>query len=111
MSLTVSVVIRALNEAEHIGKLLAGLEQQTRRPDEIILVDSGSTDATVEIAERFGLRLLTIAPQDFTFGRSLNLGCEAATGDVLLIASAMSIPCMTTGLSRCWPPSRMIPFP
>ncbi len=105
MSLTTPVVIRTLNEAEHIGKLLAGLEQQTRRPKEIIVVDSGSTDATVEIAERFGARIVTIEPQDFTFGRSLNLGCEAATGDVLLIASAHVYP-----LYDNWIESMVAPF-
>ena len=47
----VSAVIRAYNEGQHIGRLLTGLEQQTRKPDEIIVVDSGSTDDTVAIAE------------------------------------------------------------
>jgi len=46
---TCSIVIRAFNEEQHIGKLLTGILQQTIQDREIILVDSGSTDATPEI--------------------------------------------------------------
>lgn len=89
---SVSVVIRAFNEGHHLGKLLAGLEQQTVRPDEIIVVDSGSTDNTVEIAKAAGCRIVTIPKDLFSFGRSLNYGCEAATGEILLIVSAHVYP-------------------
>ena len=89
---SIGVVIRSLNEEQHIGRLLTGLSHQTVRPDEIVLVDSGSTDATVEIAARFGARIETIAPADFSFGRSLNLGCKALDTDVLVIASAHVYP-------------------
>ena len=47
-----SVVIPALNEERHLGQLLSDLQRQSRRPDEIIVVDAGSTDATVDIAKR-----------------------------------------------------------
>lgn len=88
----ISVVIRALNEAEHLPSLLEALRAQTLRPDEVILVDSGSTDATVEIASAHGARIVSIAPEDFTFGRSLNVGCAAAAGDILVLASAHVAP-------------------
>ena len=52
-NLTTSIVIRALNEQLHIGKLLYGIQQQTKLPDEIILVDSGSTDDTLLIASSY----------------------------------------------------------
>ena len=55
MSRSTSIVIRSFNEAEHIGSLLAGIGHQTLQPTQIVLVDSGSTDRTVEIAERFGV--------------------------------------------------------
>lgn len=88
----VSVVIRALNEEAHIGRLLHGLNSQTKPPDELILVDSGSTDRTVEIAKAMGCKIVDIAKRDFTFGRALNRGCEAASGDALLIVSAHVYP-------------------
>ena len=48
----VSVVVRCYNEAEHIGRLLTGIQRQTLSDVEIIIVDSGSTDDTVAIASR-----------------------------------------------------------
>jgi rhamnosyltransferase len=92
----VSAVIRAYNEAKHIGRLLEGLGQQTVTPDEIIMVDSGSTDDTVAIAEAAGCKVVHIAKNEFSFGRALNLGCAAATGDILLFASAHVYPVYNT---------------
>ena len=88
----VSAVIRAYNEEQHIGRLLSGLDQQTVKLDEIILVDSGSTDNTAAIAEAAGCKVVQIAKNEFSFGRALNKGCAAATGDVLLVASAHVYP-------------------
>ncbi len=88
----VTVIIRAYNEALSIGRLLDGVMQQTLKDVEIILVDSGSTDATVSIAESYGARVLSIRPEDFSFGHSLNVGCHAATGDICVIASAHVYP-------------------
>ena len=89
---TISAVIRAFNEEAHLGRLLHGLAAQSQAPDELILVDSGSTDRTVEVAEAAGCRIVTIANEDFTFGRALNRGCEAASGDAILIVSAHVYP-------------------
>jgi glycosyltransferase involved in cell wall biosynthesis len=47
-----SVVIPALNEERHLGRLLSDLQGQSKRPDELIVVDAGSSDATVRIAEQ-----------------------------------------------------------
>ncbi len=87
-----SLVIRAYNEEKHIGRLLEGIQQQTIRDVEIILVDSGSTDGTVSVAESFGARLVHIPSAEFTFGRSLNLGVRAATREWVVIASAHVYP-------------------
>ncbi|WP_416672062.1 glycosyltransferase family 2 protein [Egbenema bharatensis] len=87
-----SIVIRCYNEEQHIGRLLSGLVQQTVQDIEMIVVDSGSTDATVAIASQYPIKLVSIRPEDFSFGRSLNLGCEAATGEFIVIASAHVYP-------------------
>lgn len=94
--MTVTAVIRAYNEGAHLGRLLHGLEKQTRPVDEVVLVDSGSDDDTVAIAERHGCRIVPIAKSEFTFGRSLNYGCEAAKGDLLLLVSAHVYPIYDT---------------
>ena len=93
---TVSAVIRAYNEAKHIGRLLEGLEQQTLKPDEVILVDSGSTDETVAIAQAAGCTVIHIPKSEFSFGRALNMGCGAASGEILLFASAHVYPVYNT---------------
>lgn len=89
---TCSLVIRAYNEEAHIGRLLEGVRQQTLREVEIILVDSGSTDATVAIAKRYPVRVVSIRPEDFTFGYALNQGIAAASGEFIAIASAHVYP-------------------
>ena len=89
---TVTIVIRALNEAEHLPALFSGILRQTRQPDQVILVDSGSTDDSVAIAEAHGADIVRIAPADFSFGRALNVGCAAATGDILVFVSAHVYP-------------------
>ena len=87
-----SLVIRCYNEEQHIGRLLTGITQQTVREVEIIVVDSGSTDATVSIASRYAAKIVNIKPEEFSFGRSLNLGCAAAGGEFLVLASAHCYP-------------------
>ncbi|MFN0253190.1 MAG: glycosyltransferase [Kofleriaceae bacterium] len=88
----VSIVIRSFNEERHIGRLLTGIVRQSGPAPEIVLVDSGSTDATVAIASRFPIKLVTITPKEFTFGRSLNRGVAASRGDIVVLASAHVYP-------------------
>lgn len=87
-----SVVIRCYNEESHIGKLLEGLLQQTCGDLEIILVDSGSYDQTLTIAQQYPVKVVHISSGAFSFGRSLNLGCHEASGDFLVIISAHCYP-------------------
>ena len=87
-----SIIIRAYNEEEHIGRLLEGIRQQTLKDVEIILVDSGSTDGTVSVAESFGAHIERIPSDEFTFGRSLNFGVRKATREFVVIASAHVYP-------------------
>ncbi|MCS6906975.1 MAG: glycosyltransferase family 2 protein [Anaerolineales bacterium] len=99
-----SVVIRAYNEENHIGRLLEGIAHQTVKAVEVILVDSGSTDRTVEIARGYGAQIERIEPQQFTFGRSLNLGLHRATQDLVVIASAHVYPVYPDWLERLLAP-------
>jgi glycosyltransferase involved in cell wall biosynthesis len=87
-----SIIIRAYNEEKHLGRLLEGIQHQTTRDVEVILVDSGSTDSTVAIANSFGARVVHIDPAEFTFGRSLNRGIQQAAGEYALFASAHVYP-------------------
>lgn len=101
----ISLIVRCRNEAKHIGKLLERVAQQTRKDVEVIVVDSGSTDGTLEIAAAHNTRILHIAPEAFSFGRSLNMGCDAARGDILVFASAHVFP-----IARDWLQTLVAPF-
>jgi rhamnosyltransferase len=88
-----SVVIRAKNEARFIGEVLEAISrQQGADPFEVIVVDSGSADGTVDIVRRYDVRLLEIPPESFTYGRALNIGIEAASGEFIASLSAHSTP-------------------
>lgn len=103
-----SIVIRAYNEEEHIGRLLAGVAKQSIKEIQVILVDSGSTDATTTIAasafEEPPVEILHIRPDEFTFGRSLNLGIRHAQADIVVIASAHVYPVYPDWLERLLAP-------
>ncbi|HNJ15192.1 MAG TPA: glycosyltransferase family 2 protein, partial [Anaerolineales bacterium] len=88
----ISIIIRAYNEEKHIGRLLEGIKQQTIQDVDVILVDSGSTDSTVAIAESYGTRIVRIRPEEFTFGRSLNFGVKEAKREFIVMASAHVYP-------------------
>ena len=78
----ISVIIPALNEASGIAKTI---EHANAADAEIIVVDGGSTDATVEIAERCGARVYTTRAGR---ARQMNFGAAKAAGDVLLFLHA-----------------------
>ena len=88
----VSVIATVLNEAESIERLLASLLKQTRRPDEVVIVDGGSTDDTLARIERFGratdlpLKALSLPGCNISQGR--NLAIAAASGSLIAATDA-----------------------
>ncbi len=97
--LEASVVIRCFNEEQHIGRLLAGIFSQKGVRFEVIVVDSGSTDRTLQIVNDYPpVTLLSIRKENFSFGRSLNLGCDNARGEFLVFISAHCYPVRTSWL-------------
>jgi glycosyltransferase involved in cell wall biosynthesis len=81
--------------------LITGAIRQTHPPDEIIVVDSGSTDATLSIAAAFEVTEVSISPERFSFGRALNWGLEAAERhDVCVLASAHVYPVYDTWIEQ-----------
>jgi rSAM/selenodomain-associated transferase 2 len=86
----ISVVIPALNEADFIGATLTHLHAQVGgAPREIIVVDGGSTDATVAIAQEHGATVIN-APRGR--GSQLAAGARQATGQVLWFLHADTLP-------------------
>src|SRR5258708_38701860 len=90
---TVSVVIPTKNASQYIQQLVRKLRaQQGILPCEIVLVDSGSTDGTVAFAEREGLKVVQISPDQFSHSFSRNIGADAANGDYLLFMVQDALP-------------------
>jgi rhamnosyltransferase len=87
-----SIIIRTKNEATHLRETLTAVFAQEVSSFEVIVVDSGSTDRTLEIASSFPIRILTIKPKDFTYGYALNLGARAARGRYLVALSGHATP-------------------
>jgi len=89
---TASVVVRCYNEAEYLPKLFSELKRQTYRDFEVVVVDSGSNDGTLDIVQNEDVVLCHIKKEEFSFGRSLNIGCKAASGEFLAFISAHCYP-------------------
>jgi rhamnosyltransferase len=82
---TTSIVILTKNAGERFEGVLQGVEDQSYDGDvEKIVVDSGSTDGTVDRAHSFGWDVYHIDPEEFHHSRTRNLGAEKASGDVLV---------------------------
>jgi len=81
-----SVIIPTLNEERHVGSLLSDIAAQTREPEEVIVVDAGSTDATVPVVRRYPFARLLESEPPVACGR--NLGGRSATGEVLIFLDA-----------------------
>ena len=88
----VSIVIRTKNEEKFIGEVLGYLMKQSYKNFEIIIVDSGSEDKTLEVVKRFPIRLIQIKAGEFNFSYALNLGITSARGKYICILSGHSIP-------------------
>jgi len=91
----VSIVIRTLNEGRFLGEVLRAINDQNDDEFEVtvVVVDSGSTDNTLEIAKQYDADLIEIEPEFFTFGGALNVGFEfSKKADVVVSLSGHCIP-------------------
>jgi rhamnosyltransferase len=84
----VSILIPVKNGGEDLARCLAGINRQdvSEKP-EVVVVDSGSTDDSVEVARRAGARVVEIPPQDFDHGGTRNMAASIASGEILVFLS------------------------
>jgi glycosyltransferase involved in cell wall biosynthesis len=86
MLMRTSIVIPTLNEENYVGFVLSDIARQTRKADEMIVVDGRSQDATSSVVERFPwVDLLIGAPP---VANQRNLGGRKASGDILVFLDA-----------------------
>ncbi len=88
-----SILLLTKNEAQNIGACLEAIYAQKDAPEfEVVVVDSGSTDETIEIARRYPVRLEKIRPEEFHHARTRNLAAELALGQYLVYLAADAFP-------------------
>lgn len=85
LDVSVSVVLPTLNAGAEFSWLLRKLNtQQGLRSIEIVVVDSGSSDETLSLAQKAGCKIIEIPSGEFTHSHARNLGASRSTGDYLL---------------------------
>jgi len=101
-----SLIVTVKNEAVALPRLLDSMAAQTRAPDEIVIVDGGSTDETLHIlqAYRARLRLTIIAQPGVNISQGRNIAIRAATGDIICATDA------GTRLDEHWVEELVKPF-
>lgn len=82
--LTVSVIIPTYNRAKLVQAAVESVLKQTRVPDEIVVVDDGSTDGTVEALRRFGAPVVVVSQTNQGRSAARNRGLREAHGDLIL---------------------------
>ncbi len=96
-----SVIINTRNEEANIGVCLDTVfRQQLEDQFEVVVVDSGSTDRTLEIAKKYPIHLCQTLPEEFSWGRNRNVGAKAAQGRYLVYLGADALPTNERWLSN-----------
>jgi rhamnosyltransferase len=86
----ISVVIRTKNSAVTLGDVISRLG--LIGGDELIIVDSGSRDATLNMARNAGARIIDVSHEPFSYGKSLNAGFSVARNKWVLALSSHCVP-------------------
>jgi rhamnosyltransferase len=108
--MTISVVIPTKNGGSELQQCLAAVCRQKLADEvELIVIDSGSDDDTVQIAKANGAVVRSIEPSEFTHGRARNYGASCSSGGVLAFVSQDAIPVDGDWLERLTRPLRERP--
>ena len=89
----ISIVIPVKNAGDDFQNLLSMIKKQKGFKDiEIIVVDSGSTDNSLEIAREFSAKIIQILPDEFSHSFSRNVGAKHSSGDYLMFTVQDALP-------------------
>jgi glycosyltransferase involved in cell wall biosynthesis len=101
---TISIIIPTKNAGAEFRDTLAAIRKQTRA-SEILVVDSGSSDGTLDLACQFGARTISIAPETFNHGETRNLGIRHGTGQICVMLVQDAVP-----VGETWLETLIAPF-
>lgn len=103
---TVSVIVRTKNSYPEIVQALGALYSQDMDGFEVIVVDSGSTDRTLEFVRGTPARIIEIKPEDYFPGRVLNMAVAQCRGSIVVFQNSDVIPLSQKVLRRLLEPFR-----
>ena len=95
----VSVIIPTYNAEPYLSTLLAALQKQTLT-FELIIIDSSSTDKTIEIAQEYSDNIITIPQSEFDHGGTRTKAAKLASGDILIFLTQDALPYDETTLEK-----------
>jgi rhamnosyltransferase len=102
----ISIVMPCYNGEQYLSEVLASIYQQrTELRYEVIIIDSGSTDRTVEIASNYPVRLYKIAKSEFGHGKTRNFGARIARGRYIVFLTQDATPA-----NECWLENLVMPL-
>ncbi|MCS6926812.1 MAG: glycosyltransferase family 2 protein [Candidatus Binatia bacterium] len=103
---TVSVLLVTKNGARYLAEVLTSVYRQQGEFSlgEIVAVDSGSRDATLDILQRFGVQIVRIPPHEFGHGKTRNLAASRAQGEYLVFLTQDATPANEYWLARLLAP-------
>jgi rhamnosyltransferase len=113
--MTVSLIIPTWNGGRWLDSLLAGLARQTLPPDEILIVDSGSSDATLTIVRRHQaanpcIRLAEIKQTAFDHGGTRSWAARQTTGEIIVCMTQDAVPASDTAVELLVQPFQTNPY-
>ncbi len=90
--LSLSVVVPTKNGGPLWREVLTSILGQQQVDFELLVVDSGSTDGTPELAEQYGVRVIHVPPAEFNHGATRDLGVAMTKGDIVVLMTQDSLP-------------------
>lgn len=96
----VALIIPVRNGAAHMDRLLPALRAQSLQPDELLIVDSASSDGGPERWEQFGARVLPVDPAQFNHGGTRGWAASQVHADMLIYLTQDAIPVPPDALEK-----------
>lgn len=93
-----ALIIPTRNASDYLLKLLPALARQTLKPDEFLVIDSHSTDDTVQLCKDAGATVRVIQVDEFNHGGTRRWASELVTADILIYLTQDAIPATADSL-------------
>jgi rhamnosyltransferase len=96
----ISLIIPTLNGAVYLERLFNALGNQRVMPEEIIVIDSSSSDGSADIVESFGAKVIIVDGASFDHGGTRNLGIKNSAGDIIIFLTQDVLPADENAVER-----------